>query len=63
MAGSGRDRITLEVSEAELVLISNALNEVCHEIQISADDFPIRLGGSRDQARALLLRLGALLGP
>jgi hypothetical protein len=52
------DRITLEVSRAELVLINNALNEVCNGVDIADEEFGTRLGGSREEVRALLLRIG-----
>lgn len=55
------DRVALEVSPHELMLINNALNEVCHGVEIGEAEFPTRLGGSRDEAKALLRRVGQLL--
>ncbi len=53
---------TLAVSEHDLVLINNALNEVCNGVDIADAEFETRLGGSREEARELLGRIGRLLG-
>jgi hypothetical protein len=55
------DQLTLEFSRAELILINNALNEVCNGVNIEEWEFPIRLGASRDEAQALLQKIHALL--
>ena len=55
------EHIFLEVTRAELILLNNALNEVCHGIDIDEEEFPTRLGGSRKEAQALLQRIGQLL--
>jgi hypothetical protein len=55
------DRFTVELNHNELVLVNNALNEVCHGVDIEDTEFSTRLGGSRQEAQALLLRFGRLL--
>jgi hypothetical protein len=60
---SDREKIVLEVSRADLTLINNALNEVSNGIHIDEDEFQTRLGRSVEDARGLLRRINALLGP
>ncbi len=38
----------------ELVVINNALNEICNGLSISDDEFQTRIGFSRDFARKVL---------
>ena len=45
----------------ELVLLNNALNEVCNGIAMSDDEFQTRLGVDRKTARKLLAKLGSLV--
>ena len=52
----------VELTDAELVVVNNALNEVCNGVHIEDDEFETRLGVSRDDARALLLKVTGLLG-
>ena len=51
----------LNISRSELVLINNALNEVCNGVDISDSEFQTRLGMSRDDARGLLRIIGGAL--
>ncbi len=51
-----------QLSEADLLLINNALNEVCNGVAIPSGAFATRLGASREQALYLLTRIQALLG-
>jgi hypothetical protein len=51
----------LRLNDDELVWINNALNEVCNGLDISDSEFSTRLGGSRQELRALLARIGAML--
>ena len=46
----------IELSRPELVLVNNALNEICNGVMDLADDmeFSTRLGVSRADARCLL---------
>ena len=56
----GRNGTSLVVDEAELLIVNNALNEVCNGISIDDFEFSARLGAEREEARALLRRVGAL---
>jgi hypothetical protein len=44
--------VTLSVSEEELILLCNALNEVCNGLDV--DEFDTRMGATLDKARQLL---------
>jgi hypothetical protein len=46
----------------ELLLLNNALNEVCNGISLDDDEFQTRLGVDRKTARKLLAKLGSLVG-
>lgn len=50
---------TVELSEAELMLLNNALNEVCNGIEVA--EFHSRLGATENEAQALLKRINSLL--
>ena len=58
---SEREAVVLEVSRGELILISNALNEVSNGIHMDEGEFQTRLGVSAGDARRLLRRIQALL--
>jgi len=58
---AGRGVTDLRVSEGELVLLNNALNEVCNGVDFCDAEFQTRLGVPREQARILLARIGATL--
>ena len=51
-----RNFVTLVVSRDELMLINNALNEVCNGVHELGHDgeFSTRLGRSREEAKQLL---------
>jgi hypothetical protein len=51
--------VELRVTQDELVILNNALNEVCHGFEV--DEFETRIGSSREQAAALLKAIGHLL--
>ncbi len=53
---------TVTLTRGELVLLNNALNEVCNGIAIDDDGFQTRLGIDRKNARKVLADLGQLLG-
>ncbi len=53
------DGFQLLVNRRELTAMNNALNEVLHALHI--EEFHTRMGVSRDEAEALLRRLGDLL--
>jgi hypothetical protein len=42
----------------ELVVLNNALNEICNGLSISDDEFETRIGYSREVARKLLSKVG-----
>ena len=61
LKSTGGGRFVIEASDAELTLLSNALNEVCNGVQISEAEFATRLGASREDARRLLRALGGVM--
>jgi hypothetical protein len=56
---AGRKHADIRLSRQELRLISNALNEVCHGIDVR--QFDTRLGATIGEARALLDQIGAVI--
>jgi hypothetical protein len=46
----------------ELVVINNALNEVCNGLSFDDDEFKTRIGYSRAMAQTLLKKIGKVLG-
>jgi hypothetical protein len=56
---TGSEQADIRLSWNELRLINNALNEVCHGLDVL--EFVTRLGTSRAEARALLDRIGAVI--
>ncbi|MGP0068673.1 MAG: hypothetical protein ACLQGP_34365 [Isosphaeraceae bacterium] len=54
--------LRLDLSREELILVSNALNEVCNGIDFTDDEFHTRIGGSREKALRVLRRIAATLG-
>ena len=46
----------------ELVVINNALNEVCHGLSFDDDEFQTRIGYSRAMAQNLLKKVAKALG-
>ncbi len=58
-AGGTEGYHIIEVSDDELLLLSNALNEVCNGIE--PWEFSTRLGGPRDAAIALFKQLHKVL--
>jgi hypothetical protein len=61
MANAHDIPVEAELTRADLLLINNALNEVCNGVHIEDAEFQTRLGASREEARKLLQRLQALL--
>lgn len=53
--------VRVVLGENELVLIANALNEVCNGVEIEDFEFSTRLGVERSEARELLAEVGAAL--
>jgi hypothetical protein len=56
MKPTGRSA-TVTFTEDELLLLSNALNELCHGLRMDDDELRIRTGFTRDEIRALLDRI------
>ncbi len=55
---------TVELTNDELVILNNALNEVCHGEYFGDAEFHTRIGATREEAQALLLRIAGLIdGP
>jgi len=46
----------------ELVIINNALNEVCHGVTFSDDEFQTRIGYPRAKAQSVLKKVAKALG-
>jgi hypothetical protein len=59
----GRTSVNVELSSDELLLVNNALNEVCNGVSelSNENEFATRLGVSRDDARVLLANIGVLI--
>jgi hypothetical protein len=54
------DRVVIRLSQAELGLLNNALNEVTHGVRIADFEFKARLGESREDAQGLLHQIGGV---
>jgi len=53
--------VSVALSADELLILNNALNEVCNGVEIDDFEFSTRIGSEREEARALLRRIGQLL--
>jgi hypothetical protein len=53
------NEVTVQLSLSEILIINNALNEVCNAVGLG--DFETRIGASFDEASALLKSVGQLL--
>jgi hypothetical protein len=51
----------LAFTHEELVIINNALNEVCHGLSIDDDEFQTRIGYPRAMAQNLLKKIAKVL--
>ncbi len=56
---SDPSRVVLELTQNELILVNNALNEVCHGLDIP--DFATRLGAGWDELEALRRQISKAL--
>jgi len=56
---SDDSHVMLELTHNELIVLNNALNEVCHGIDLP--DFSTRLGAQRDEIEALLGQISEVL--
>ncbi len=61
MANEDDENIAVNLTRADLLLINNALNEVCNGVHIEDFEFQTRLGVSREEASALLRRISERL--
>lgn len=52
---------SLSFTREELVIINNALNEVCNGLPFGDDEFQTRIGYGREQARKVLKKVGEAL--
>jgi hypothetical protein len=57
-----RSRTPLAFTHDELVVINNALNEVCHGLSFDDDEFQTRIGYSRAIAQDVLKKVAKALG-
>jgi hypothetical protein len=53
--------LQIEVTRDELLMINDALNEVCHGIQLEDWEFSTRLGVERSEAQQLLSEVSEVL--
>jgi hypothetical protein len=56
---SDESHVVLDLTHNELILLNNALNEVCHGLDLP--DFSTRLGAERDELEALQLQINTAL--
>lgn len=54
--------VSLTLTHDEIVMLNNALNEVCNGVDFADDEFLTRLGFSRKRVRELLHAIGTLPG-
>ncbi|KFB99280.1 hypothetical protein GTGU_04282 [Trabulsiella guamensis ATCC 49490] len=57
--GIAKHKVTLEVTETELLVLNSALNEVCNGIDIP--EFETRLGATLTEVTVLLDEIGEVL--
>ena len=55
-----RQAAEVRLTAGELLIINNALNEICHGIDLPA--FDTRIGAKRPEVQRLLAAVGDLLG-
>jgi hypothetical protein len=56
---SDNAHVVLELTHNELIVLNNALNKVCHGLDLP--DFSTRLGAQRDELDTLLRQIGEVL--
>jgi hypothetical protein len=57
----GDQATDVRLTRNELILLNNALNEVCNGVHIEEPEFSTRLGSGRDEALSLLAALAGIL--
>jgi len=55
---TGNNEFHLAISEQELIIINNSLNEICHGINIH--EFQTRIGASKEAVGNLLSQIHAI---
>ena len=58
-----RNEVVISLTEDELAIVNQALNEIANGVHISEAEFQTRLGFTRTEVRELLARVSALLKP
>ncbi|HZZ79417.1 MAG TPA: hypothetical protein VFE62_12915 [Gemmataceae bacterium] len=61
MADSKQPAAAPTFTREELVIINNALNEICNGVAMSDDEFQTRVGYAREAARRVLAKVGKAL--
>ena len=56
---SDQAHVVLDLSRNEMILLNNALNEVCHGLDLP--DFSTRLGAERGELESLLSQMSKVL--
>jgi hypothetical protein len=59
LSGFDGKQATIQVTPHELVILNNALNEVCNALDI--EEFSTRMGAEEPQAEKLMEQVGAAL--
>jgi len=54
-----QDQVVLRLTKEELMLISNALNEVCHGLDLP--EFFTRMGVEQEEVKKLLNNIGSII--
>ena len=54
------ESVDVRLTKDELVLLNNALNEVCNGVDFDDSEFHARLGSDRREAQQLLREIGDL---
>lgn len=61
LLGQNDDQVDLRLNVAELVLLSNALDQICHGFHLTERDFQEIVGVHRSDATMLLRRMSLVL--
>jgi hypothetical protein len=59
MRWKARDTLNIEFSRQELEIINNALNEVCHGLDL--DEFAARMGANKPEVLKVLHKVASVL--
>jgi hypothetical protein len=61
MSDKKKDSLPPTFTHEELVIINNALNEICNGLPLGDDEFQTRIGYSREQTRKVLGKVAKAL--